>query len=66
MQAVQALPKVPLGKIKNIGDFGPKYQVGPLLRRTDNSDWLVEITLIDSGEKTEYYLSHLNHDPDAR
>jgi len=66
MQAALVLPKVPQGAIKNIGDFGPKYQVGPLLRQANNGDWLVEITLVDSGEKTEYYLSHLNNDPDAR
>jgi len=66
MRTAVALPKVPLGSIKNIGDFGPKYQVGPLLKQMDNGDWLVEITLLDSGEKTQYWLSHLNDDPDAR
>jgi len=65
MQAALSLPHVPSGTIKNIGDFGPKYQVGTLLRKAEDGDWLVEITLLDSGEKTEYYLSHINNDPDA-
>jgi len=58
-------PMLPLGDIKNIGAFGPKYEVGPLLRPLDNGDWMVEIILVESGEKTEYRLSNINTDPDA-
>jgi len=58
-------PILPLGEIKNIGAFGPKYEVGPLLRPLDNGDWMVEILLVESGEKTEYLLSDIHHDPDA-
>jgi len=58
-------PALPLGEIKMIGAFGPKYEVGPLLRLLDNGDWMVEILLVESGEKTEYLLSNINIDPDA-
>jgi len=58
-------PIVPLGQIKMIGAFGPKYEVGRLLRPLDNGDWMIEILLLESGETTEYLLSDLHHDPDA-
>ena len=60
-----ALPYVPVGKIKSFGSVGPKYEVGQLLRTLPDGDWMVAITLVDSGEKTEYRLAHLINDPDA-
>jgi hypothetical protein len=56
---------VPVGKIKSFGPFGPKYEVGQVLRRRDDGDWVVEITLIDSGEGAEYRLTRLLDDPEA-
>ena len=57
----------PVGKIKSFGDFGPKYQVGnPLRQKSKEGDWAVEIILVESGEKTEYPLSKVLDDPDAR
>ncbi|MEN9543871.1 MAG: hypothetical protein RLZZ598_704 [Pseudomonadota bacterium] len=58
-------PPVPVGKIKSFGPFGPKYEVGQVLRRRDDGDWVVEITLIDSGEGAEYRLTRLLDDPEA-
>mgnify|MGYP001545812523 CR=1 FL=1 len=58
-------PSVPLGKIKSFGAFGPKYQVGELLRPTEERDWMVRITLLDSGEETEYRYSRLIEDPEG-
>jgi len=58
-------PALPLGGIKTIGMFGPIYEVGPLLYALDDGDWMVEIILVESGEKTEYRLSNINTDPDA-
>jgi len=58
-------PTLPLGRIKNIGAIGPKYEVGPLLHPLDDGDWMVEIILVESGEKTEYRLSNITTDPDA-
>jgi len=54
-----------LGKINTIGEFGPIYQVGQPLRRLEDGDWLMEITLIESGEVTEYPLSSIKEDPEA-
>jgi hypothetical protein len=65
MHAVEAPPSVPVGQIKSFGPFGPKYQVGRILRPLDDGDWLVEITLVETGEKTEYRWSHLCDDPEA-
>ena len=57
-------PDVEVGKIKSIGP-GPKYQVGPALRKLDDGDWVMEITLIETGEPMEYRLSLILSDPDA-
>jgi hypothetical protein len=65
MQATVAQPVVPVGKIKSFGEFGPKYQVGHVLRQTDDNDWMVEITIVETGEETEYRWTHLNNDPEA-
>jgi len=54
-----------LGKINTIGEFGPIYQVGQPIRRLESGDWLMEITLIESGEVTEYPLSSIEEDPEA-
>lgn len=58
-------PPVPVGKIKSFGPFGPKCEVGQVLRRKDDGDWVVEVTLVDSGEKAEYRLTRLLEDPEA-
>lgn len=56
---------VPLGKIKCFGPSGPKYEVGQPLRQLEDGDWVVEITLIETGEKTEYRLTRITDDPEA-
>lgn len=58
-------PTVPLGLIKSFGPIGPKYEVGQLLRQLENGDWMIEITLVESGEKAEYLLTHMLDDPEA-
>ena len=65
MQAVTIPPPVPVGEIKSFGPFGPKYEVGRALHQLDDGDWMVEITLVESGEKAEYRLTHLSDDPEA-
>lgn len=65
MNAVASVSPVPIGKIKYFGEFGPKYQVCKPLRQLEDGDWMVEIILIDSGEKTEYRLTRINDDPEA-
>ena len=63
--ASESPPPVPVGTIKSFGLFGPKYEVGrPLFQLTDG-DWLVEITMVESGEKVEYRRTRLLDDPEA-
>jgi hypothetical protein len=57
-------PSVPIGSFKSFGP-GPKYQVGELVGPFGDDDWLVKITLIETGEQIEYRLSHLLEDPEA-
>jgi len=65
MHAVISPPPVPVGKIKSFGPFGPKYEVGHALRQLDDGDWMVEVTMVETGEKAEYRLTHLSDDPEA-
>lgn len=66
MQVALATPLTPVGKIKSFGPLGPRYEVGQPLRQLADGDWMVEVTLIETGEKAEYRLTHLNDDPEAR
>ncbi len=65
MRAVIAPPSIPVGKIKSFGPFGPKYEVGQALRQLIDGDWMIEVTMVETGEKAEYRLSHLSDDPEA-
>lgn len=65
MQAAIAPPLIPVGKIKSFGPFGPKYKIGHILRQLDDGDWMIEITMIETGEKTEYRWTRLSDDPEA-
>ena len=60
-----APPSIPVGKIKSFGPFGPKYQVGQALHTLEDGDWMIEVTIVDTGEKAEYRLTHLADDPEA-
>jgi hypothetical protein len=66
MQAATAPPPVPVGKIKSFGPFGPKYEVGQPVRQLDDGDWVVQVTMVETGEKAEYRLTRLSDDPEAR
>ena len=65
MQSVIAPPNVPIGKIKSFGPFGPKYEVGQALRQLGDGDWMIEVTMAETGEKAEYRLTRLTDDPEA-
>jgi hypothetical protein len=65
MLTVIESPAVPVGTIKSFGPVGPKYEVGQALRELEDGDWMIEITLVESGEKAEYRLTHLINDPEA-
>ena len=66
MSIAIAPPPIPIGKIKSFGPFGPKYQVGQARHQLDDGDWMVEVTLVESGERAEYRLTSLSNDPEAR
>jgi hypothetical protein len=65
MHVAIAPPSIPVGKIKSFGPFGPKYEVGQALRPLGDGDWMVEVTMVETGEKAEYRLTHLSDDPEA-
>jgi Family of unknown function (DUF5397) len=65
MPAVVAPPSVPVGKIKSFGPFGPKCEVGQVQRQLDDGDWMIESTMVESGEKAEHRWTHLTDDPQA-
>lgn len=65
MPDVVALPLVPVGKIKSFGPFGPKYEVGQVRRQLDDGDWMIEVTMVETGEKAEYRFTRLTNDPEA-
>jgi len=56
---------IPTGQIKSFGPVGPKYEVGKPLCKLDDGDWMVEVTLVESGEKGECRLSKIHQDPAA-
>ena len=66
MNTAVAPPPVPVGMIKSFGTVGPQYEVGPPLRQLDDGDWMVEITMVASGETAEYRRSRLMDDPEAQ
>ncbi len=65
-QSVRQFPSIPIGKIKSFGSFGAKYEVGEPVSQLENGDWMVSIKIVETGEKVEYRLSHLQDDPEAR
>lgn len=62
---ISSPPSIPVGQIKSFGVWGPKYEVGRALRPLKDGDWLVEIKMIETGETSEYRLTHLIDDPEA-
>jgi len=64
--SIDVTPHIPSGKVKTFGPFGPMYEVGRLARQLDDGDWMIEVTIVETGEKTEYRLTHIADDPEAR
>jgi hypothetical protein len=65
-QTAIAPPAIPVGMIKSFGPFGPKYKVGHAIRPLDDGDWMIEVTMIETGETAEYRWTHLVDDTEAR
>ncbi len=63
MQPKTEVPHIPVGVLKTFGPVGPIYAVGRPVRELINGDWLVEVELVETGEKAEYSLMHINDDP---
>ena len=59
-------PAPPVGAIKSFGPFGAKYIVGEAIHKLDDDDWMVEVVLIETGERAEYRLSRIYGDPEAQ
>jgi hypothetical protein len=66
MQPAMSSTFIPTGDIRSFGSFCPAYEVGQPVRELENGDWMVEITLVETGEKAEYRLSDLLDDPEAK
>ena len=56
---------IPTGSVRTFGEYGVSYVVGEPERQLPNGDWLVNIQVLESGEKTQYKLSKINKDPKA-
>lgn len=65
LHTLTAPPPVPVGIIKTFGPFGPKYEVGEPVEQLEDGDWLVEIVLVETGEKAVYRRTHIVDDPEA-
>lgn len=57
--------QIPTGCIKQFGQFGVPYVVGEVAEFLPDGDVLVNITLLQSGEKDIYRLSYLLEEPEA-
>ena len=57
--------QIPTGCIKQFGQFGVPSVVGEVAEFLPDGDVLVNITLLQSGEKDIYRLSYLLEDPEA-
>jgi len=64
MTASASSPASFIGRINTFGP-GPIYEVGPPIRQTKDGDWMMKITLVESGEVTEYPLSSIKEAPEA-
>ncbi|WP_245608484.1 DUF5397 family protein [Stenoxybacter acetivorans] len=56
---------IPIGSVRTFGEYGIPYIVGTPEKQLPDGDWLVNIELPESGEKTQYKLSKIMHDPKA-
>jgi hypothetical protein len=63
---IDLAPPVPVGHFKTFGPLGPKYEIVGRGRQGPNSEWIVPIRLVESGEQAEYSYARLQQDPDAR
>ena len=65
MKMIKIEQQIPTGAIKQFGQFGVPYIVGDMAEKLPNGDILVNITLLETGQKDLYTLSSLLEDPEA-
>ncbi|KPF60038.1 hypothetical protein D621_02860 [beta proteobacterium AAP51] len=58
-------PSGVVGRSKTFGPLGPPHLVGNAIRRLEDGDQLVPVSLVQSGQVAGYRLSHILDDPDA-
>ena len=56
---------IPTGSVRRFGEYGVLYIVGTAAGKLPDGDWMVNIELPESGEKTQYRLSKIIADPKA-
>jgi hypothetical protein len=66
MQTTVTPSSAQLGKIRSFGPFGPKYEVRQALRLLNDRDWMMPVMMVETGETTEYRLTRVLRDPEAR
>jgi hypothetical protein len=65
MQLAHRYPDVPVGEVRSFGTVSPRHEIGAPLRQLNDGDWLVKVTMIETGEVAEYRLSQMVDDPTA-
>ena len=55
--------QIPIGSIRRFGEYGVSYLVQNADKQLPDGDWLVNIEVLESGEKTQYKLSKIIQDP---
>ena len=54
---------IPTGSIRSFGEYGISYIVQNPDKQLPDGDWLVNIEVLETGEKTQYKLSKIIKDP---
>ena len=56
-------PPLPLKRVKTFGTTGEQYKIVRYTRQLANGDWMVEVSLLESGELAEYPWTDISDDP---
>jgi Family of unknown function (DUF5397) len=57
---------IPVGRINSFSPLGPKYRIEQAIRQLDDGDWLVEISMTETGDRMKYRWTDLINHPEAR
>lgn len=56
-------PEDLVGTVRRFGQFGPEYVIEKVLRPLDNGDYLLKISVAETGEEDEREYSFVLRDP---